>query len=236
MPRMPVRRNHTDDIQLLLSKFRSEVMTAAWSFYSWKSINNVAFCDSAVYAALNRNAPTWNIITHSLQTTFFIVLGRIFDVDAGALSVHTFLRKCQDNISQFSLVALRQRKFQGVSGTEPSWLSDYIANAYEPRVADFRKLKKLVGPYQTRYENIYRPVRNQVMAHAQMDSQFAGADKFTNVTIADIQETLSFLYRLACVVEQYFFNGRNTELSDYSLHEEEVVSKDVSRLLGQLRT
>ena len=108
-----------DNLENAYKIFRNEVTTAAWSFFVWKGFNNIASADKEIYWAINENALSWNIITHSLQSTFFITLGRLFDIDGEAFSVHSLLRSSIDNIDQFSLDNLRQRKIKANKGTVP---------------------------------------------------------------------------------------------------------------------
>jgi len=130
-----------NNIERLLKLFRDEVTTACWAFFVWKTINNTASGDAKVHKALNENAVSWNIITHSLQNTFFVTLGRIFDVDGNAFSIHSFLRACIEHIDQFSIVALRERKLRDAKGKIPEWLEDYLSDAYVPREIDFQRLR-----------------------------------------------------------------------------------------------
>ena len=184
-----------NDVEVLLQKYRREVTTAVWSFFAWKNINNVAAGDSTIQAGLNNNALTWNIVTHGLQTTFFITLGRIFDVDGGALSVHSFLNKCQAEVEQFSKPALARRKMRDARDGQPTWLRDYLAKAYEPKKQDFRLLKRAVKPHQAKYEEIYKPIRNLVMVHKNLEAAGTTDVFFEKTRIADIQEILLFLHQ-----------------------------------------
>ena len=54
-------------------------------FYTFTGLNTVATQNEAVLAALNQRALLWNILVYSLQTTMFIVLGRIFDHKAHSI-------------------------------------------------------------------------------------------------------------------------------------------------------
>ena len=109
------------DIEELYKEFESEINVACWSFYAWKNINNIAVGDEKTYHALSRNALSWTIILYSLQSTFFIAIGRLFDKDERSFSVHAFLRTCIKNIDQFSKDALRERKIKGSETDKPYW-------------------------------------------------------------------------------------------------------------------
>ena len=102
-----------EDIEKLYKEFQSEVNVACWSFYTRENIHNIAAGDKKVHRALNRNPLLWTIILYSLQSTFFITIGRLFDTDKRSFSVDTFLRACIKNIDQFSKDALRERRTKG---------------------------------------------------------------------------------------------------------------------------
>ena len=125
----------------LYEEFRKDINTACRSFYILKNIHNIVAKDKKVYQALSGNALSYNIILHSLQNTFFITIGRLFDTDKKSLSVHTFLRKCSENVDQFSKDALRKRRMKGHEADKPSWLDEYIEKSYQPNKEDFLRLK-----------------------------------------------------------------------------------------------
>src|SRR5690606_6076906 len=113
-------------IARLLDHFREEVAAASHAFYLWKGINNIASDDRATFRGINEQALTWNTIAHSLQTTFFIAIGRLFDTDGDAFSIHAFLRGCIENLGDFDRPALRARKLALSNGVEPEWLASYV--------------------------------------------------------------------------------------------------------------
>ena len=155
----------TIDLDRRLEHFRQELSTAAHAFFLWKGVNNCAAEEDEIHRGLNEQALSWNTITHSLQTTFFIALGRLFDTGGEAFSVHTLLRNCIDNLSQFGKDALRARKMESTNGKEPDWLKKYIDEAYVPSERDFQLLRGELSKHQKQYEEIYRPIRNAVFAH-----------------------------------------------------------------------
>ena len=224
-----------DDLEQLQQHFSEEFASAAHAFFLWKGINNYAVSDRSVYRGINENALSWNIITHSLQTTFFIVLGRLFDTDGEAFSAHTFLRKCIDNIDQFNQQGLRTRKLAASEGASPPWLDQYIREAYVPTVADFQRLRGELSRHQAKYIDIYRPIRNQIYAHRDIDTLADVDSLFGRTRRADIEMLLGFLYQLKEVVWQLMHNGRLCGLGDFTLAEEEFVLVDARELLDRLR-
>jgi AbiU2 len=169
-------------IENLHKHFHRELATASHTFFLWKAINNIAAADRSIYRGLNDQALTWNTVTHSLQTTFFIALGRLFDTNGEAFSCHSYLRTCINNIDEFGKDALRARKVAESNGREEPWLARYMEEAYVPTALDFQKLRRELSYRHARYETVYRPIRHQIFAHANaatldgMDTLFANTD------------------------------------------------------------
>lgn len=224
-----------NNMEAIQQRFEGEVMTASIAFYTWKSINAVALKDSAIHAGMNKEAMSWNAITYSLQTTSLITLGRIFDTDHGALSVHSFLNKCLSGIDQFGPEHLRRRKLSLMNGSPEPWLDAYIADAEFPSKNDIRELKRAARQYQKQYETIYKPIRNRVIAHKEMAIIDNTDALFARTRIGDIQKTLEFLYQLSQVIFQFLHNGSRTKLSDFHFNKETEVLNNVEALLARVR-
>jgi hypothetical protein len=215
--------------------FSGEVTNATWSFFVWKSFNNVVSVDRDIYRAINENALSWNIINHSLQSTFFITLGRLFDIDGDAFSVHSLLRCCIAHIDQFSLDNLRQRKIKGNDGKEPDWLEGYMADAYQPVVEDFQRLRGEVSKQQKIYEEIHRPIRHRVIAHKEVDSIENVGELFGKTNIGQIQDFINFLHQIQNIVFDLLFNGTLNSIGHYRFTEDERAHRDVESLLNRLK-
>lgn len=218
-------------VERLHQHFRSEVNTAAQAFFLWKDINDCALGDPEIYRAINNQALSWNIITHSLQTTFFIVLGRLFDPDGDAFSAHSFLKGCIDNIYDFSKDALKERKLSSSAGMIPEWLDDYIEGAYVPEKKDFQIMRGELSKHQKQYELVYRPIRHMVVAHKDTRTMDDVGSLFGNTKIEDIEKFLWFLHQIQEVVFQLLHNGRLTKIGDHSFDEEKYVIRDIHALL-----
>lgn len=219
----------------LYKLFRDEVTTASWSFYVWKSFNNIASKDHDIYTAINETALTWNIITHSLQSTFFITIGRLFDVDGDALSIHALLRACIDNIDQFNKASLRERKIREYKGNLPEWLDKYIEEAYEPTEKDFQMLRGETSKIQKQYEEVYRPIRNKVIAHKERETLENVDELFGKTNVTQLQDFIIFLHQIENIVFQLLYNGKLTQIGDHEFKEDEYVNSDVMKLLTGLK-
>jgi hypothetical protein len=223
------------DIEESYKEFQSEVNVACSSFYAWKNIHNIAAKDDKIYHALNKNSLSWNIILHSLQSTFFITIGRLFDIDRKTFSVHAFLRACITNIDQFSKNALRERKIKGSEADKLPWLDEYIEKSYQPNKEDFLKLKGEVSKRQKRYELIYRPIRHKVFAHKEFKETKCIDELFKKAKIGEMQDLLCFLYQIERIIFQLLYNGRLMNVGDFTFNEEENVMKDIAGLLDKIK-
>lgn len=222
-------------IERLHQHFQAEVGTAAKAFFLWKAINNLASEDEEIYRGLNEQAFSWSILTHSLQTTFFIVLGRLFDTDGDAFSVHAFLRTCIENIGQFNKDALRKRKLAVSGGVVPEWLDEYMESVYVPEEKDFQIMRGELSKRQKQYEAVYRPIRNMVVAHKDAATLENVEALFGKTDVTEIEALLCFLHQIQEAVFQLLHNGRLTKIGDHCFGEEEYVVRDIHALLERLK-
>lgn len=222
-------------VETLLKYFRSDIDNAARAFFLWKGINHYAIKDKGIYEGISNQALIWNTITYGLQTTFFIVLGRLFDTDGTSFSVHTFLRNCVENIEQFSKDSLRKRKINLSHGVEHEWLDGYIKTAYVPVEADFVLLKSELKKHQKQFEKIYRPIRNMIVAHRDIKTLEPTTELFGNTKSDDIQNFLFFLHQIYEIVWELLNNGRLTKIDDHKFDEEDYIIHDLNALMERLR-
>ena len=89
------------NIEDYLNTYGAEVSIVTNSFFTWKNINKVASEDAGIFEAINTNALTWNVILNSLQSTYFITLGRIFDINGESLVVRA--RRVHEFYQEFRL-------------------------------------------------------------------------------------------------------------------------------------
>ena len=208
-----------NDIAGLMTEYANEVNIATSSFFTWKSINNTGQASKFLWA-LNKNALTWNIIVHSLQVTFFIAIGRIFDKNDRSLTVHRFLAECKASIDQFSKGALEKRRLDDAHGVRPDYLDDYLKTAYEPTSSDFSHLEGIAAKWADIYHKKYAPVRHKIVAHKDFATIGSGSALFANTNIGEFEEMLGALDRIGKVVWQLHANARLIKLEDYKFDEE----------------
>jgi hypothetical protein len=220
-------------VESSLQRYLGEVELAAYTFYVWKSINDLALKERTILDVLNRNALSWQVMMHSLQCTFFISQGRIFDRNSKSFSVHKLLGTCKQKIHEFSKEQLRSRK--GGHGPEPEWLDKYMANTYEATVQDFDPIEDDVAKWAEVFKRIYQPIRHKVFAHKDLKYIDASHSLFGQSKTCQVEDMLAFLYAIQRYIFELFYNGKKCRLTDFQHTGEERVSADVRSLLEALR-
>lgn len=221
-------------INELLNKIDNEITVAAQAFFAWKSIHNVVSKDKSIKKTLNKNALSWNICLHSLQTTFFIAIGRIFDINPQACSIHMLFRQCKNSIEEFSKSSLRQRRIDESGGFEPDYLNDFLNKVYEPKTTDFKKLKKNVSSVQKIYKQHFRPIRHKIFAHNDSDYISNPSTLFSGATIDDAEKILNTLYKVERTIWDLYTNGKKMNYGYWELKEEDYILKDIESLLKKI--
>jgi len=163
-----------------------------------------------VQRLLNGSALFWNTVLAGLQTSTFIVLGRILD-QSSAHNVNRVLKIAQSHPDIFSRPALGKRKQDNLK-TPPEWLPEYLEAAYVPKVADFRRLRTHVQKQRRIYNDKYRDLRRKVFAHKELTDPAAVSALFAKTNIRELQQLLVFFSRLYDALWQLFFNGRKPAL------------------------
>ena len=188
-----------------LEIFRTEAEAGAQFFFAYLAVHAVAYHHKSVHALLNRAPLFWNTCMGALQTSAFIALGRVFDLKSPH-NLERVLRLAEGNSQIFSKAALGRRK-QGTDAARPAWLDDYMRNVYEPKPADFRKLRTQVRKWRQIYEANYRAVRHKVFAHKEAADQEEVAALFSKGTNPELARLFVFLGSLHEVLLQLFLNG-----------------------------
>lgn len=224
-----------ENVERAFLQFRRETTAAYWSFFVWKSINNVASDNQQISDVIHSNHLTWRAILWSLQTTFHIALGRLFDGDSDTFSADKFLSFCIDNIDEFNSRSLRERKLaeQG-SALSQSWLDAFMRDSYEPTIKDFQTLRGELRKRRNLYNKIYRPIRHKVYAHKEIDILENIDQLFSKTNIDDVEDFLGMMHRIETVVYHLLHNGKfNPAGQEFNI--EQWVLGDVQSLLEKLK-
>lgn len=188
----------------------NEVTNTIQSFYTWLDVNNYAAENEVALARMNSNPTFWNITLHSLQTTFIITIGRVFDRDPRSYSLHKLLAETIAHPEYFSKEALARRKCDAAGGSEPDWLAEYLKHSWEPDSAALVQLRDALKPTIAKYEAVYQPIRHKMFAHKDIA---VDTDALLGKSlIADVEQILYATHDILERLWQLAHNGLKPEL------------------------
>jgi hypothetical protein len=201
----------------LFEAMRADVAAAVKSNLIYLTIHNVRASALDIQEKLGTFPEFWTTVMFSLQTTFFVSLGRLFDRDSNALSVKKLLETTINTPTIFSKNALRRRKRFDcrIQGDDPQWLCDYINNAWEPARADLDELLKALEPHSAKFKQIYKPIRDRIYAHRSKEDETEVYALFGKTSIGDIEGILRFLHTLLWALRELALDGRKPDLGDF---------------------
>jgi AbiU2 len=209
-----------------------QISGATRAFYTYMEINKFASESNVNYQKISRNGHFWSGQLYALQTTWFIILGRIFDPTRGAYSIHDFLKSTIAYKGFFSRAALAERKRSAAGQPQPEWLDDYLKSAWEPTAVDLEKVRSTIEASHTKWKNVYQPIRNKVFAHT--DPNAVVADLFRDTLVGDIEDILHDLNKIRTAVFQLLENGRQYWIEDNDRRYADSFIADVRSFLSHL--
>jgi HEPN superfamily AbiU2-like protein len=193
-----------------LQSVSAEVDDAIAVFHTYEEILRLSSEEDAVFRAFNANAMFWNVQKLSLQTTIFVALNRLFEVDGNALSIHRLLNETLAHPEFFSKDALRQRKINLKS--EPEYLDALINDAWSPADAsELRYLKMELKPHFRKFMEIYQPIRHTYYAHRLLQTDKPIAELFSLTNRNELGQILDFLHQLVKEIWHLYQNGMKPE-------------------------
>lgn len=197
---------------------RGDVEAAIKTDFAYLKIHNLAAAERDIYERYQRDNHFWTLIPYSLQTSFFVAFGRIFDTRRDVFSIHKLVAATIQNPQFFSRAALRQRKrsASNIFGDDPEWLVDYVSQAWEPTGTDLQPLKDGLDPHFAKFKSIYQPIRHRYFAHRGTDSQQAIEALFSQTLIADVNAILGFLHTLLWAIQEIAWNAARPDLTNFN--------------------
>lgn len=221
------------DYQQLYAVVSAGVDMAISCFYTENAFNDYALHSDEIFAVLNHHAGFWKIHRYSLQSTFFITLGRVFDSSGDVHSIHTLLNAAIQQPSLFSKNALRARKI-AVAHATPNWLDDRINEAWEPTIADLRQFKRALAPHTAKFQAVYAPIRHQVFGHSIVTDEQRLQALFAKALLPEIDALLYFLRDLLSSMEALFYNGTKPTFGTTTYSYQDRAREQVRRLITAL--
>lgn len=210
-----------------------EIYEAVYIHHVMEEINQLAKEDANVLLAMNEQALFWRAHREASQAALFMCLGRIFDTNDTASSIHRLVRITRVNLQLFSKASLRARKIG--HGPEPPWLSAHLRGIWEPQTSDDLKfLRDALKPHAQLFESVYKPIRHSVYGHRLMSDEEAGIALFPQTNRDAVGRILDFLHDLIESVKELYVNGTKPELGRDFKEYNQRVREDARNVMRRL--
>lgn len=217
------------DLVRKLNLFRNEIDKAIMSYSAWRSFHDLASSNKEAYSSFNKNATYWNITQYTLQMSYYIALGRIFDCNGKSISIFKLVKSCKSNIHEFSKQSLATRKGPEV------WTDEYKASVYTPTTRDFEKIRLKVKAVKQIFDQKIQPVRHKIYAHLDDDSVENSRELFAKITIGEFEDILHFLDQLYRYIWELYHNGRLIDIDEGSFSKNERIFSDLQQISESLK-
>ena len=119
-----------------LEIFRGEAQSGAQSLYAFLTMHANIGDSRKIRDAVNENSLFWKTCLASLQSSFFIIMGRVFDNNSKH-NLFALLDYAENHPEMFSLAALEQRK-RAASANAGEWIDGYLGGCTCTDSARFR--------------------------------------------------------------------------------------------------
>lgn len=199
----------TDHFKKELDIFGSEVGIAAQNFHSFLELSRLAK-RKRVYSALNSKAAFWNIHTHAVQLTFFIVLGRIFDTGKDVHGWSRLLKVTEDNLHVFSKEEFEKREISKNGNAE--WIEGRTRECIPITNKRLMQIRKYIARYHKQYRS-FENIRHQYYAHKICVDKLEQKKLFSAAQIGKIEKIIQALANAHDVLWQCYENGRPRRLN-----------------------
>lgn len=207
---MTIEKKSEHDLEV----FRTEVESAIQFFYCYRAINSELSDSKNKIKFVNETPLFWKTNIGSLQVSFFITLGRIFDTTSKH-NASNLLKTARKHQSIFSKASLKSRKEAG-SANAHEWITDYMKDVYVPEDSDFHRLEEYIEKYSNLYDANYRKIRNKIFAHQEFSKPKQREKLFKKTNIKELEKILVFLKKLYLALWELYANGRKPKLRPLS--------------------
>jgi len=185
-----------------LEVFRKEADEAVQHLYAYLTMHAVAAEDKAVRQLFNTYPLYWLTTLRGLQTSLFMVLGRIFSQDSEH-NLNALVKLAETDREIFTRESLAARK-GSITGLD---VQAYVSDAHIPTREDFRGFRREVREWRRIYEANYREVRNQIFAHAEASQPEEVGALFAKTKIQELELLVTDLVALHTRLQGWLQNG-----------------------------
>lgn len=219
-----------------LNLYFQEVTIAIDCFYSYIKIHNMMAENKKLYMELNKNSLFWNTISHSLQATLFITLGRIFDESRKSHSIFHILEYCKGQKVIFLNKQFAKRKVKEVPDIN---IEEYMEDKDTELVTndDFLIFEEQINICKGVYVKNYKKIRNKIYGHKDLKT-IGNEDKlFSKTLIGELKKILDLLDRIYLALWELYHNGIKLDLNSIrSRNHQDIISEHTKNVLNSLPT
>jgi AbiU2 len=172
---------------------------------------------------LTVHAMFWNGIMGGLQTASFAAMGRLYDTRTNTHNVSELLKFVQTYPGIFMKDALRDRKIG--NGLPVDEATEFANAAFCLEQQDLTVVAGEASIHQAYYQEIVRPIRHQVFAHAGTLTVSERNELFGQLNLKQYQELVLFPLRLHRALRELYHNGRRLTLESAPTAMNEVLAK-----------
>lgn len=182
---------------------------------------------------LDQNGEFWDIVRYSMQTTFIINLGRIFDRRRDAHSLLKFLDVTKEHLGFFSRSALANRKQRLIRETTPSHiLQEYLRTTWQPTRGEIGKIQNICKKLAKEYETV-EDIRDEIFAHRGRHAQ-PNLLLTKNDVASKIEELLYGLNEIINAIFKLFHDGHRYDIGKGSRTYIDEIVRDTRAVLHRL--
>ncbi|RLL50988.1 hypothetical protein D8Y20_10275 [Mariprofundus sp. EBB-1] len=180
---------------------------------------------------INENPDFWKIFEVSVRTNLFIGIRRLYEGKNGTFNFQQVIRKCLENMDDFSAESLRCRKIAGSSNAN-EWIDSFMENVYEPNNDDFKNLAIIVRKRSKRMKGIYSDAASKIYAHA-IHLDYSSIAEITDQLSFDEMETaLESIWHCYNQIWRMYENGERPAFEVLKYPYEQEVYDSLIRQLG----
>ena len=199
---MGTAKKPEERFEYALEVFRRESDEAVQHLYAYLTMHAVAGEHKSVRQLFNSDPLFWLTTLRALQTSVFMVLGRIFAQESEH-NLDVLLRIAEEDREIFSRESLARRK-SAIPGLD---VQEYVSDAYVPTQSDFRGFRRDAKGWRRIYESNYRGVRNQIFAHAEVSQPDDVGGLFAKTNIQELELLVTDLVALHSRLQNLLQNG-----------------------------
>lgn len=208
---------------------RKESETALRVLYALKQFKRFLTNQEQV-ELLNTNVTFWIQYEASFTSTLLIRIRRLYESKNSTFNFQKFIKYCLENVSDFSISALKSRKISGSDNAE-EWIDEYMAGIYGAQPDDFKELSKTVRENSKKMKGKYSNAASTIYAHAvHMDVETIQSIT-SELDLDEIETALLSIWHCYEQIWQMYENGRvpTFDVGRYQ-HEQEVYDSVTKQL------